>query len=106
MAEEHLTLTSALDQLAELDKYNQWIFEQFSDYLDVASSKSDRERAISPHFFAPRDVKSLQLMLFLHIAASWNAILRIVPTFALVSSILHNPRLQKQLRIHSIPSSA
>ncbi len=33
MAEEHLTLTSTLDQLAELDKYNQWIFEQFSDYL-------------------------------------------------------------------------
>jgi SAM-dependent methyltransferase len=33
MAEEHLTLTSALDQLAELDNYNQWIFEQFSGYL-------------------------------------------------------------------------
>ena len=33
MVEEHLTLSAALDQLAELDRYNKWIFDQFSDVL-------------------------------------------------------------------------
>jgi len=33
MVEEHLTLSAALDQLSELDRYNKWIFDQFADVL-------------------------------------------------------------------------
>ena len=33
MVEEQLTLSAALDQLAELDRYNKWIFDQFADVL-------------------------------------------------------------------------
>src|SRR5262245_17583459 len=33
MAEESLTLTATLNQLAELDRYNHWIHEHISDAL-------------------------------------------------------------------------
>jgi len=30
MAEESLALTATLNQLAELDRYNKWLYEQFA----------------------------------------------------------------------------
>ena len=53
MAQESLTLTTTLNQLAELDRYNRWIFERISNAGTARTRSPDRGQATSRNSSAP-----------------------------------------------------